>query len=507
MSCKHPHRYSTIFLIGALCSPLTLAQENLSFESVQDGKAASWVIRGRFQHEAVIDDDTAFSGSKSLSMSFVRRDPDHRFSFGVATQSIPADAFLGDHLVLSGYIKTDNVGARGYAGLWVRVDGADGILYLENMQDTPVTGTTDWHRYEARAYVADDAEQLLFGAILTGDGTAWFDELELSRLDLDSLPPPTDEATAYLENALDIMEENSVKRDFVDWEMLRTVVTHSAAGAVATADIYPALRTAIWLIRDQHSNLLSPERAAMFRNDADASASLGEFTPPTGMKLGEEIAYVGIPGFLGVETTRMTAFADAIQRIIADLDSEAVCGWIVDLRPDTGGNVFPMLAGLGPLLGEGEFGGGVRADDTTLYRWYRGGRSGVGEAPQTSVSGKPYVLIRPDSPVAVLLGPRTSSSGEAITLAFIGRPLTQTFGQPTSGQTTGNAPFFLSDGAILNLAVTTMTDRLDRPYHGRIVPDVVVESGAADVALPDQLVVQQALEWLRERETCRNPRQ
>ncbi|MGV9658891.1 S41 family peptidase [Streptomyces koyangensis] len=54
-------------------------------------------------------------------------------------------------------------------------------------------------------------------------------------------------------------------------------------------------------------------------------------------------------------------------------------------------------------------------------------------------------------PVAVLTGPRTASAGEAVAIAFRERPDTRTFGDPTSGVPTANAPYPLSDGALVVL--------------------------------------------------------
>jgi hypothetical protein len=76
----------------------------------------------------------------------------------------------------SGYIKTEAV-TRGFAGLWWRVDGASGVLAFDNMQSRGVTGSTGWKKYEIDLPVAADAKNINFGALHTGDGTAWFDGL------------------------------------------------------------------------------------------------------------------------------------------------------------------------------------------------------------------------------------------------------------------------------------------------------------------------------------------
>lgn len=105
-------------------------------------------------------------------------------SFGVATATFPIKDARGKRARFSGYIKTEGI-TTGYAGLWWRVDGTSGMLAFDNMQDRGVTGTTDWKRYEIELPVAADAKNINFGAILSGNGTAWFDGL---AVELDGTP-------------------------------------------------------------------------------------------------------------------------------------------------------------------------------------------------------------------------------------------------------------------------------------------------------------------------------
>ncbi len=104
--------------------------------------------------------------------------------FGVATATFPVKDALGKRVKYSGWIKTDGI-TRGWAGLWWRVDGASGVLAFDNMQGRGPAGTTEWKRYEIEMPVASPATNINFGAILTGDGTAWFDGL---AVELDSRP-------------------------------------------------------------------------------------------------------------------------------------------------------------------------------------------------------------------------------------------------------------------------------------------------------------------------------
>lgn len=100
-------------------------------------------------------------------------------NFGIATAAFPAAAAAGKKVRYSGWIKTEGV-TRGYAGLWWRVDGAPGkSLALDTMIDRGAKGTSDWTRFEIELPVAAEAKNVYFGALLPGNGTAWFDDLEI----------------------------------------------------------------------------------------------------------------------------------------------------------------------------------------------------------------------------------------------------------------------------------------------------------------------------------------
>jgi erythromycin esterase-like protein len=99
--------------------------------------------------------------------------------FGLATTTFPVKTAAGKHITYSGYIKTEGI-TEGYAGLWWRVDGEKGkILAFDNMQDRGVTGTTPWTRYEISLDVPANATNINFGVLHSGNGTAWFDSLDI----------------------------------------------------------------------------------------------------------------------------------------------------------------------------------------------------------------------------------------------------------------------------------------------------------------------------------------
>lgn len=105
-------------------------------------------------------------------------------TFGLANASLPAAPFAGRKIRFSGHIRSEDV-SDGYAGLWLRVDGASGPLGFDNMNERGAVGTTDWKRYEISMTVDPAAKSVVFGALMPGKGAAWFDDLSL---EIDDVP-------------------------------------------------------------------------------------------------------------------------------------------------------------------------------------------------------------------------------------------------------------------------------------------------------------------------------
>ncbi len=142
-------------------------------------------------------------------------------------------------------------------------------------------------------------------------------------------------------------------------------------------------------------------------------------TAPRGGRVGR-LAQVQVPGFAGGTPVEQVEFAEELKNIIQLHDVGDVCGWVVDLRQNSGGNLWPMLAGLGPLLGGGELAASVYPDGRRVGVWYRDGQAGFGDYTQLRVR-TPYRLRAP-LPVAVLVGPGTASSAEVLAVALRGQP-------------------------------------------------------------------------------------
>lgn len=295
-------------------------------------------------------------------------------------------------------------------------------------------------------------------------------------------------AETYLADALDVIERNALFRGRVDWPAARREALAQAGFATSPADTYPAIRWALSQLGDQHSSLATPKRgdAAIASGMYDAAMRL-----PEGQLRADGVAYVRVPAFQA-SVAAGTTYASRLQAIIATLDERRPLGWIIDLSDNTGGNMGPMLAGLGPLLGEGPLGAFQGLGDTHMLWRYGDGKLWVGDflLAQTRCGG--YQLHAEQAPVAVLTSARTASSGEIVAVAFGGRPWTRRFGAATRGLATANESFDLSDGATICLTVGVCVDRAGRLYAGALAPDTAADAGQAQAVAAAWIIGERA---------------
>ncbi len=315
-------------------------------------------------------------------------------------------------------------------------------------------------------------------------------------------PVLSPQARAYLRYALDIMQTYSINRDRIDWPDFRHQIMRRAHGAVHTEDTHAALRDALRALGDGHSFL----RGGSWP-DGRAIAGLVRTRNPW-MQLEHHqtvldgIGYLAVPAFPRGTHAMQQQYAADMQEGIRALSGQVSCGWIVDLRGNTGGTFWPMLTGIGPLLGDGEWAAAVHADGQRTRVWYREGQSGLGDHVQLRVFEPVREPHLADMPVAVLTGPATASAGEAVAIVFGARDRARSFGEPTRGVSTVNQTFPLGDGAVMALTVAATADRLGRIHQHAIDPDVSVPLGEPDDPLHEQPVVIAAMDWLETMSAC-----
>ncbi|MBA4057608.1 MAG: hypothetical protein C0490_23035 [Marivirga sp.] len=192
----------------------------------------------------------------------------------------------------------------------------------------------------------------------------------------------------------------------------------------------------------------------------------------------------------------MSQYASDLQALIKSLDKKNMKGWILDLRQNTGGNCWPMLAGLGPLLGNGICGYFIDNRNNKSSWYYKDGKAGVNSTEMSHVNSTPYKLFNENNPIALLTGPSTASSGEVIVTSFRGKANVKCVGQSTAGLTTGNSNFTLSDGSMIFLTTSIYADRHGNPFGGKMTPDIIEHSRYDKMNSANDPVINRAIDWI-----------
>jgi carboxyl-terminal processing protease len=248
----------------------------------------------------------------------------------------------------------------------------------------------------------------------------------------------------------------------VDWD---GVVRGGASAVLRQAGSYSGthafLATVLRQAGGRHSWLGTPQSGRQLR--ARAAAAPGPPVPSGHLAGGA--AYLRLPRLPGgPRLARRYALAGG--ELVTTLTAAQPAGWVVDLRDNTGGNMWPMLAAAAALLPEGVLGYFVLRDGRRLAWSLDGGR--------VRLDGKPRVRARgPRSraglgPVAVLTSGRTASAAEAVAVAFHGLDRSCLIGQPTAGFTSGNETHVLRDGTRLHITTSYYADRGAHIFTGPI---------------------------------------
>jgi hypothetical protein len=141
---------------------------------------AGWFVAGDKPAEYTFDTDSAVTRDGARS-AIIRAKTSNAPGFGTLMQTLSAQNYVGSRVRLSAYLRSEDV-RRGQ--MWLRIDGKENkVLGFDNMDSRPITGSTEWKRYEIVLDVPEGAVALAFGFFLAGKGALWADSFNLEIVD------------------------------------------------------------------------------------------------------------------------------------------------------------------------------------------------------------------------------------------------------------------------------------------------------------------------------------
>jgi carboxyl-terminal processing protease len=219
--------------------------------------------------------------------------------------------------------------------------------------------------------------------------------------------------------------------------------------------------------RDKHSFFISTAAAK-------SSSKREKRAPkPSAQYLGSGIALITVPLCFNNQKSQDIKYANTIREQIRKIDTRNnISAWIIDLRDNVGGNMWPMLAGLNALIEDGTVGYFINPASKSEQPWPS--YNGKLMFPKAIIND--YKVRGREIKIALLIDSMTASSGEMTAVSFLGMSNVKVLGQPSAGYTTANTTYYLSDGTMFNLATSYIADRNRKPYMEKITPDIFLKS-------------------------------
>ncbi|MEB2782446.1 S41 family peptidase [Algoriphagus sp. C2-6-M1] len=295
-----------------------------------------------------------------------------------------------------------------------------------------------------------------------------------------------------LDRIIFLAQENSVNTEKVDWNMVSKIIKEnldikdSSTNALAIP-----VRLLLTELNDFHGALIiNGERymGDVKKNDFQLPYELNQEIPSTLYKeslegykikaeiLSKNIGYIVIPAInIGSDQNAIVLATNTIRDSICNLLSKKPTKLIIDLRTNIGGNMYPMLSGLGLLFPNMQLGGDSKDGKSFYSEWeLKDGNLYMGGSQMTSlpINCKCTNKIKK---YVVLTSRYTTSSGEAVASSLKGQQNITLLGEQTAGYSSTNSWYQLSEEILFSPAIAYYMS-MDKTFHiNGIFPDIQIK--------------------------------
>lgn len=306
----------------------------------------------------------------------------------------------------------------------------------------------------------------------------------------------SDSINVYVTAALNIMKEKSVNKSKVNWTEIYNNTLKEASKAKTIKETYPVLKNALSALEDAHSNFYPEDVVKIYTLGYEATGQ--EFPIIKGELLKNKYAYISLPNIGSFNNDDWNLYINTFYSKVNELQKHNPKGWIIDLRDNFGGMLYPMYAAVAPFLDSKNVVGTKDAEGKIDYFNYKSGKfyEGAKATQQFQLKEKEPKIAK--KPIAVLVNKVTGSSGEFITAAFVDQKNVKIIGVNTQGLTSGNQEYKLSDGSFLVLTIGNIVDRTGKEYSKigeGISPNITVEK-VTDTIKSNESYLKKAFDYI-----------
>jgi len=312
---------------------------------------------------------------------------------------------------------------------------------------------------------------------------------------------------ASVDSLYTFIRSNSVLRTTIEWKQVDERFRDQIGKAQSLGDTMKCFVTVLESLNDVHSQIYLNNR--YFGNYPQFDeATLAWLKPLNDYAMSQTnlihtasftdgIGYIRVPSMQVSDRSQINHYAQSLYDSIVQLSEKSKRGFIIDLRLNGGGNLYPMLSGLSLFLGNRIIGHETGVDDGIARTWeIVNGNFVIGGYQTSDIKAREKAELQ-SVPIVVLIGPVTKSSGSMTAIAFRGRPNTLFVGEPTAnGYTTSNGYFQFAPNLTLNFATNYVADRNMNIYKTTVNPDVIINHGDNFESLMEDEKIKSAINWL-----------
>lgn len=285
------------------------------------------------------------------------------------------------------------------------------------------------------------------------------------------------ELKAIIDSVIVTAKSTALNSRYVNWDSVETEMHKKVKYAKTVDDLRGSFELLLVALKDRHGlfynpvtrsgiagypSYQDPEMPAAERVMKKSNVKFDYKTLEGGVRY---LKIASIPVGADIEKE-----AQKIRSAIETLSREQSPLWIVDLRYATEGDLEPMIAGMGPLLGEGLI-ATVIDGKKKIRKLYEVHNGRFYDNQRLVVNLPVFTQDIRSAKVAVLTSKYTAGGAEILAIAMKGRKNTRFFGERTAGQITGTNYIQINKDLVMSISDSQYHDRKGNSYKENVKPD------------------------------------